>query len=584
VSGPPILGYLRGVRRSGDGWMALCPAHDDRNASLSVHVSDGRILVHCHAGCATEDVVSALGLTMSDLFIESKRTQTRIVATYPYPDERGNLLYEVVRFDPKAFKQRKPDGRGGWLWNLNGVRRVLYNLPEVIPASDVLILEGEKDCETGRRLGFVATCNPGGAGKWRPEYSEWLRRKRVVIIPDRDEAGRKHARDVARSLIGVAESVKIVELPTGKDLSDWATPVGTGTREGLLALIGATQELAAEDIARWQPEPLSEPIGGFQWTTLGELMGEPDEPVSWLLDGILPSGGLSLLAAKPKVGKSTLARCLALAVARGEEFLGRTVLRGPVIYLALEEKRSEIRKHFADLGADGTEPIHIHCAAAPQNALPELLEAVKRKKPVLVIIDPVLRMARVRDANDYAQVSNALEPLMSLAREFRTHVLLVYHLGKGERPEATDAILGSTAFFAAVDTPLILKRTEHYRTLQSRQRYGDDLPETVLNFDPERRSVFLGPEKAEAEAQRVSEAILEYLAGCDEPKTEPEINANVEGRNATKRGAIRKLFSDQKINRSGSGKKGDPYSYTKCSDCCPLSIPGTRVQESEKPD
>jgi len=180
--------------------MAFCPAHDDRNASLSVHVSDGRILLHCNAGCSTEDVVNALGLTMSDLFVESKKTRPKIVASYPYPDERGNVLFEVVRFDPKAFKQRKPDGRGGWLWNLNGVRHVLYNLPEVIRASDVLILEGEKDCETGRRLGFVATCNRSGAGKWRAEYSEHLRHRRVVIIPDRDEAGRKHARDVARSL------------------------------------------------------------------------------------------------------------------------------------------------------------------------------------------------------------------------------------------------------------------------------------------------------------------------------------------------------------------------------------------------
>ena len=93
--------------------MAFCPAHDDRNASLSVHVSDGRILLHCHAGCSTEDVVNALGLTMSDLFVESKKTRPKIVASYPYPDERGNVLFEVVRFDPKAFKQRKPDGRGG---------------------------------------------------------------------------------------------------------------------------------------------------------------------------------------------------------------------------------------------------------------------------------------------------------------------------------------------------------------------------------------------------------------------------------------------------------------------------------------
>ncbi len=117
-----------------------------------------------------------------------------------------------------------------------------------------------------------------------------------------------------------------------------------------------------------------------------------------------------------------------------------------------------------------------------------MVDVVKQIKPTLVIIDPVLRMVRVRDANDYAQVSNALEPLMSIARQHSTHVLLVYHLGKGERADATDSILGSTAFFAAVDTALIMKRSELYRTLQSRQRYGTDLPETTLEFEtcPER--------------------------------------------------------------------------------------------------
>ena len=309
-------------------------------------------------------------------------------------------------------------------------------------------------------------------------------------------------------------------------------------------------------------------------------MREPEETVSWALDGLLPTGGLSLLAAKPKTGKSTLARCLALAVARGEEFLGRTTVRGAVVYLALEEKRDEVRKHFADLGASGEEPIHIHCAAAPQDALSALLEAVTQFKPVLVIIDPVLRMVRVRDANDYAQVSAALEPLMSIARQYSTHVLLVYHLGKGERAEATDAILGSTAFFAAVDTALVMKRSELHRTLQSRQRYGADLPETILEFEPSSRKVWLGVPKSEADARRVAQAILDYLEECAEPKTEPEINEVVKGRNDVKRKELRALVGEGAVIRSGSGTRGDPFKYAKCSDSCPPDIPGTRVQES----
>jgi hypothetical protein len=89
------------------------------------------------------------------------------VAEYNYTDENDKLLFQVVRFEPKGFRQRRPDGNGGWEWSLNGTRRVLHRLPEVRKVKSVLVVEGEKDCETAHKLGFVATCNAGGAGKWR---------------------------------------------------------------------------------------------------------------------------------------------------------------------------------------------------------------------------------------------------------------------------------------------------------------------------------------------------------------------------------------------------------------------------------
>jgi 5S rRNA maturation endonuclease (ribonuclease M5) len=579
MSTPEVLSRLKQVRRSGSGWNSLCPGHDDKNPSLSIHEHDGKILLKCFAGCGTERILAAMGLRMSDLFTEANGITRPIEAEYNYVDEDGTLLFQTVRYTPKDFRQRRPDGNGGWIWNLKGVRRVLYRLPEVVKSKYTLLVEGEKDCETARNLGLVATCNVCGAGKWSADYSQYLRGKRVVIIADADEPGRKHARDVARSLLGVAAMVKMIEaLPQAKDLSEW---VGSGgTRELLLKIIEQTPEVKAEDVKSWEATNHA-PRDRFNLTLLGDLMKEPDEAVSWLFDGVLPAGGLSLLAAKPKTGKSTLARCLALAVARGEEFLGRATLQGPVIYLALEEKRSEVKKHFADLGADGTEPIYIHCAAAPQDAIPALLEEVKRLKPVLVIVDPILRMTRIRDANDYALVSNALEPLMSLAREYGAHMLLVYHLGKGERAEATDAILGSTAFYAAVDTALIMKRSEKYRTLQSRQRYGIDLPETVMEFDPERRAVALGAERAEADALALREDIRKFLEAAGEGKTEPEINDSVEGSTAAKRKAIRQLVADGRIERSGFGVRGEPFIY-RFLFSCPTYIPGTRKQETEK--
>jgi uncharacterized protein (DUF927 family) len=214
--------------------MARCPGHDDRSASLSVSEGDGKILVHCHAGCSTEAVLDALGLKMADLFMDSQAKRS-IVTTYRYVDEQGKLLFEVVRYQPKAFAQRRPDNQGEWIWNLHGVGRVVYNLPAVLQAENVLVLEGERDVESARTLGMVATTNCGGAGKWRNEYNTTLKSKNVTIIPDRDEAGRKHGQQVADALFGVAASLKILELPHGKDLSEWLE--AGGQKAELLALI-----------------------------------------------------------------------------------------------------------------------------------------------------------------------------------------------------------------------------------------------------------------------------------------------------------------------------------------------------------
>lgn len=337
----------------------------------------------------------------------------------------------------------------------------------------------------------------------------------------------------------------------------------------------------AASVSRYEPFKGSAHSEGFTLTLLGELMAEPEEQVAWLLDRILPAGGLGLLAAKPKTGKSTLARCLALAVARGEVFLNRATLRGAVIYLALEEKRSEVRAHFCAMGATGEEEIFIHAANAPLDALASITVEVKRHRPVLLIIDPALRFVRVKDGNDYAQVSAALEPILTLARENGCHTLLVHHLGKGERSEATDGILGSTALFAAVDSALVMKRYEKYRTLQSRQRYGDDLPEITLEFNPATRTLSLGAERSDAEAQSVSKDILEFLRVAGEPKTEQEIREGVKGETKTLATSLRGLVEQGKATREGAGKRGSPYRYGflfACSD----HIPQTSKQETRK--
>jgi len=149
----------------------------------------------------------------------------RIVATYDYRDEGGKLLFQVVRFDPKGFRQRRPDGAGDWIWNVNNVRLVPYHLHEIaaaVAADDpVYVCEGEKDADRVRALGLAATCNPQGAGKWRAEYAEPFRGAADVrIVADRDRPGYQHAAQVAASLEAVGARVVVLEAATGKDVSD----------------------------------------------------------------------------------------------------------------------------------------------------------------------------------------------------------------------------------------------------------------------------------------------------------------------------------------------------------------------------
>lgn len=171
----------------------------------------------------------------------------RIIKTYEYFDEKGELLFEAVRYEPKAFRQRRPDGAGtGYIWNLKETRRVLYRLPELIKGSDpVFILEGEKDVDSLRKWNLTATCNPMGAEKWKSqqkEYNPFLKGRDVVIIPDNDEEGERHLDQVASSLKGTAKSVKVLRLPGAKDFSDWKIKDKNNTEEKFLMLVSESRD------------------------------------------------------------------------------------------------------------------------------------------------------------------------------------------------------------------------------------------------------------------------------------------------------------------------------------------------------
>lgn len=271
VTAPELAQRLGGIRRGGR-WQAHCPAHEDTTPSLSLREGRDRYgqpctLLKCHAGCSLEALCTALGITPRQLFAVSRiasspATSPRhrapdtlgdVVATYDYQAVNGTLLFQVVRYFPKTFRQRRPDPHdpARWIWNLKGIRPVLYRLPEILTAvqhgETIWIAEGEKDVHRLVALGVSATCNPMGAGKWFPHYRETLRGAHCIVLPDNDDPGRQHATQVAHSLHGVAASVKVLalpDLPPKGDVSDWIKAGGTAA---------ALHHLAAATLL-WTPQ------------------------------------------------------------------------------------------------------------------------------------------------------------------------------------------------------------------------------------------------------------------------------------------------------------------------------------------
>jgi Protein of unknown function (DUF3631) len=237
-----IIDKLKGVKKSPNGWEAQCPAHEDKHSSLSVAHRDGRWLLNCHAGCSVDAIVSAVGLKISDLFdSDARKPKTNgksgslFVAEYIYRTADGELSRKVCRTADKQFPQFRWTG-SAWQNGVAGVPILPFRLPELVTANietPVHVVEGEKDCEALARLGFVATTNPMGAGKWKACLNQWFANRHVFVIPDNDAPGRAHAEQVASALSSVAASVRVVHLPLsvkGADVSDWLVDDLTGAR------------------------------------------------------------------------------------------------------------------------------------------------------------------------------------------------------------------------------------------------------------------------------------------------------------------------------------------------------------------
>lgn len=320
-----VLSRLHKAKRASGGWVAQCPAHEDRNPSLSIgEGNDGRVLLNCHAGCTVQAIVSALGITEADLFPPKDDQPTKLVETavYRYEDETGQHLYDVVRFHPKTFRQRRPNGE----WGLKDTRRVIYRLPQVRAAIDqgetIYIAEGEKDVHAIEKAGGTATCNPMGAGKWHDNYTRQLDgATQVVIVADNDEPGHAHANSVAQSLERASIPHRIVLPAAGKDAADHLS--AGNTLDELVPLLATAIVKAITVVPLEQFVSVTEDVAE-------PLVGTPD-------DSLLPADGLLLMYGDGGAGKTTLSLDALAHLASGTPWLGLQVNR-PLRILLIENE------------------------------------------------------------------------------------------------------------------------------------------------------------------------------------------------------------------------------------------------------
>jgi hypothetical protein len=483
-----VLARLEGVRKSGGGFMARCPAHEDRTASLSVSAgNDGRVLLKCHAGCANPHIVAKIGLKLADLFPPradgasfrpnskpARKPLGRVVAIYDYRDADGVLVCQKIRHQDHEFRQRRPDGNGGWISNLDGVTKPLYRLPELLNAREdqpdawIFICEGEKDADRCASEGLIATTNIGGAGnKWSDAYSDTLQGAPVVILVDNDDAGRKDAEAKAKSLLGKAADIRIIELPglpPKGDVSDFLD--AGGTVEQILEIVEKTAPYIGQDVAKIAPE-----ANPKTFREHAKLFPELRPPI---IEGLLRRGETMNLVAPSKTGKTWMVSALALSGATGRSWLDQFHTKpGNVLVidneLHGETSANRIPKVASAMGitfeqyADRLYVENLRGKLKDIISLESYFASLEPGRFQMIILDAFYRfMPAGTDENDNGALANIYNILDRYADRLGCCFVLIHHSSKGIQAgkSVVDVGAGAGSQSRATDTHLILRQHE----------------------------------------------------------------------------------------------------------------------------
>ena len=472
--------YLQQVRKiGGHEYQALCPFHEDSNPSFNFNNETG--VYFCH-GCNKKgswvhfyakshdlsdrgDFPKVLRGIAGDFGIPWEEQERKLVKVYDYPDAAGKLLFQVCRFEPKDFRQRRPDRKGGWIWNLKEIQPVLYRLPEVLKADQVIVIEGEKDADNLAALGFTATTCAMGAKKWREHYNQALKGKDIVLIPDNDKEGREHMTQVAMSLNGNSKSLKWLDLPglpSKGDVSDFIASFGdaeeAAERLSIMienaALYTPPQKKSLEDIIMTAKE--------FHALSLPAR--------TTYLDPWLREDSITLVSGWRGVGKTWFSWGVADAITRGQPF-GPWKCEKPVPVLILdgEMPTTDLQERIKafNLGDDRPCPLYVYSdALANQNGLPRAhltSESWREKmKSILLarhvkqmILDNLASLAGGLDENK----KQDWDPINAWLLELRfagIATMLLHHVNKDGQQRGTSAREDN------IDCSIILKAPNDY--------------------------------------------------------------------------------------------------------------------------
>lgn len=553
-----VLDRIDGVDRSN---MARCPAHDDKNPSLSIREgNEGRALLKCHAGCAYEDILAAMGLERKDLNPNSGETRS-----WEIRDANGELKGTHHRKD-------KQDGtKQVWWRGPNGKKKLgtgtadlpLYGADRLDGAGWVVLAEGEPATDALLDAGIPALGTVTGASKTpSPEALEILAGCKVTLWPDADDPGRGHMDRIAAELRGIAREVlwfEPNEAPEGGDAADHLL-VKDGKGDAL-------RELVDGQALEWEPpeQPQESRRGPL---SAKELMKREFPPVRWAVEGIVPEG-VTLLGGKPKQGKSWLCLGLCVAVASGGVALGtKPVEKGEALYLGLEDNERRLQRRLTQMLGEEECPDGLYYETAwprlhegGETALDEWLQ--EHPDCRLVVVDTLAKTRRETSGNNvYRDDYSALEPLLPIAAEHQVSIIVVHHLRKGEATDPLDMVSGSTGLTGGVDNVLILApgRGQSDATLYVAGRDIEEPAELALNKDKETAGWTILGDAAEHSRSELRNAILAVLQEAGEPMGPKEVADALEREDHD---AVRQRL--YQMTKSGDAKRVGRGSYTTVS-------------------